>query len=161
MFTFSKVSQYTVSVYRQMKFKHTVTLLFLFSFSIYNLCPVLVQGHCGFPSDSRSAFEISLRSTLICDRGNCGKGAENTPQPASHRAGNCCAVGLQLARPSESHAASQTLQIAFPLIIDLPSLSTLPHVHKVDFRPDLPSKKRYAYFPVHHLPSRAPPLFLS
>ena len=144
-----------------MKFKHTVTLLFLFSFFIYNLCPVLVQGRCVFSSDSTSAFEISVRLTPICDRGDCEKGAENTPQRKNHQARNCCAVGLQLVRSSESHLVSQTLQIAFPLIVDLPSCSTLSPAHKADFRPNRPSQNFYAYLPVHHLSSRAPPLFLS
>jgi hypothetical protein len=144
-----------------MKFKHTVTLLFLFSFFIYNLCPVLVQGHCVFSSGAPSAFEISLPSTSICDRGDCGKGAENPSQRNNHQAGNCCAVGLQLARPSESHPVSQTLQIAFPLIVALPSFSAVPPAHEADFRPEHPAKKRYAYFPVHQIPARAPPLFLS
>ena len=133
-----------------MKFKQIVILLFFVTFSIYNLCPILVQGHC-------RSFSVSYPN---CSKG-CEKEAENTPQRDNCQAGSCCAIGLQLTRPSESHHLSQILQLTFSFISAIPSPSAVSSLYKSTFRPDYPSKNLYDYFPVHHISPRAPPLFLS
>ena len=100
-----------------MKFKRIVTLLFLFSFAIYNLCPILMQGDCGFSV-----------SDATCSRA-CETGTEDTPQQEKHRASNCCAIGLQLTRPNESHHVSQTRQFVLPLIVAIPALPASGQLH--------------------------------
>ncbi len=131
-----------------MKFKQIVTFIFLFSFANYNLCAILMQGDCGFDV-----------SDATCSTA-CETEPKDTPQQ-KHRASNCCAIGLQLTRPSESHHVSQTLFVTLPLIVEIPTLPAIPSLYKSAFRADRPFKNPYDYFPVHHVSSRAPPLFLS
>ena len=139
-----------------MKLKHIVTLL-LCVFSVYYLCPVLMQGLCG-PSVSESPPVVEVSPRPSCS-GHCEEGAENTPQRKNHQERSCCAIGLQLTRPSDPSPVSQTLPIAFPLTAAISSHPDASPFYESTFRYFHPAQKLYADFPAHHISFRAPPFF--
>ena len=135
-----------------MKIKQAISLLFLFSFSIYNLCPVLMQGRCGFSVvDSTSIVETSCSSC-------CNAEAEETSQQEGHQVGNCCFVGLELTRPNESDDLdlSQLFSTTFSLMVVLVPLPTLLPSDEAAFYPH-PFQNLYEYFSACHVFPRAPP----
>ena len=153
-----------------MKMKQVVTFLFLFSFSVYNLCPVLIQGNCGvLVVNSTPVGAISLSfpaktakdSTPRCEGpGTCASccktGASNTSPREKPQVGNCCFLGLELVRPDESDDLSQYRGMPLSSSVVIPSPSTLPLADETAFCPHL-FVDLYDYFAVYQISPRAPP----
>jgi hypothetical protein len=131
-----------------MKSRSAITLLLFLSFVIYTLCPILMQGHCGF-----SVSEA--RCSSLCDSET--EGASQQEHPTQ----NCCIIDLKLSRPASSKPIPQILQANIPLPAALPTLSAVPTPNPSAFRKDQHTEDCYDYLPVHSSSSRAPPFFLS
>ena len=166
-----------------MKIKQIATLLFFLSFAIYNLCPLLMQGNCGFSvSDSTSIAESSqhchllvatprldwdlnqgvsgLKAACCVSKSGGEEGSKNAPQPENRNAENCCVIGLELLNPSKSDPLNQLLITTLSLIAAIPSPAQAPSLSETAFRHVRPVRHHYDYFPIHSISSRAPPLFL-
>ncbi len=167
-----------------MKFKQIVTLLFLLSFAIYNLCPLLMQGNCGFSlPDSVPIAESSqhchkevapprldwdlnkgvagLFAACCIPTTGCEKEDSNTPRQENRNAENCCFIGLELLNPSKSDPLDQLLITALSLVAAIPSPIQAPFLSELALRHVHPARHHYDYFPVHQISLRGPPLFLS
>ncbi len=139
-----------------MKIKPIISILFLFSFSFYNLCPALMQGDCGFSVlDSTSIGKIP--SCPSCSN-HCNTETENTPQQEKPQIGNCCFVGLELTVPNESNDLdlSKLFHTTLSLIVVLSSPSAFSPSYETALRPR-PFLNFYAYFPICQASPRAPP----
>jgi hypothetical protein len=169
-----------------MKFKRTITILFFLSFTIYNLCPLLMQGNCGFSlSDLTALAESSqhcqrdaapprshwdmkqitpgLKAACCVSKSGGEERSKNTPQQENENRNpeNCCVIGLELLNPSKSDSLNQRLSTTLSLIAANPPPAPAPPLSEPAFRHVRPVRHHYDYFPVHQISLRGPPLFLS
>ena len=163
-----------------MKIKPIVSVLFLSCFSIYILCPALMQGNCE-PSlsdskptkgDSQHCHRETLPTELHWDlkqvasghKAACcvptsgrEEGDSDAPQQQNPQVGNCCFIGLEFTFPNESNLdLSHLLRTAFSLTAVLPVPSALFASYEMVIRPP-PFLNLYEYFPVYQIFPRAPP----
>ncbi len=163
-----------------MKSKPIVSFLFLSCFSIYILCPVLMQGNCELSlSDStppKGGSQHCHRETLpnefhwdvkqvasghkaACCAPTSGREAGNSdaPQQQNPQVGNCCFIGLEFTFPNESDLDLNYLfRTAFSLTFVVPFPSVLFASHETVLRP--PSfLNLYEHFPAYQIFPRAPP----
>ena len=139
-----------------MKSKSIVSVIFLFSFSIYLLCPLLMQGNCGF-----SLVDASLTGEApSCSKCSnpCHTDTDPAPQQEKPHVGSCCFVGMELTRPNEADALdlSKRFRTAFSLNVVLPSLFELLPSHQIARKPR-PFLHLYGYFHICQTLPRAPP----
>ena len=163
-----------------MKVKPIVSILFLSCFSIYILCPVLMQGNCELPlSDSTPAKEGSQhchretlptefdwdmkqiasghRAACCVPTGGREEGNSDAPQQQTPRVGNCCFIGLEFTFPNTSDLdLSHLFRTAFSLTVVLPFPSVLFASHETVLRPR-PFLNLSEHFPAYQIFPRAPP----
>ena len=167
-----------------MKFKQAVTLIFLFRFAIYSLCPILMQGSCGFPlpdsvriaeSSQHSHKDVAtprldwdlnqgvsaLQAPCCIPTTGGEKGDSNTPRQNNRNAENCCVIGLELLNPSKSDPLNQLLITTLSLIAAIPSPAAASPLSEPTFRHVRLVRHHYDYFSFHQISLRGPPLFLS
>ncbi len=163
-----------------MKIKPIVSVLFLSCFSIYILCPILMQGNYERslsdstptkegsqhrqretpPSEFRwDTKQVASGNKAACCTPTSGReeGNSDAPQQQNPQVGNCCFIGLELTLPNKSDLdLSHLLRTAFSLAVVLPSPFVLFASHETVLRPH-PFLNLYEYFPVYQISPRAPP----
>ena len=153
-----------------MKLKQNITLIFLFAFFSYLLCPAfcaeLTWGHVGSSTPHLLATKADVSAGASpsehspAGSGCCPTGSADTTQPEDEDH-NCCETYLNLLHATESRLLTQTFQTAFPLITSISSLCVTPSISDPFSLFEYSQHPRYDYFPSCHHPTRAPPLFLS
>ena len=162
---------------RKLKIKPTLTFVFLISFAIYNLCPVLMQGDCGPRLSGASSlgessrhchratatpqlqWDVAQRSESKYHIPQRGDGAEhpNAPRPDSLPGEKCCFIGMELVRPNQSDTLNQHLPRTFLPCVIIPRAPALhPVGEAAAFRPH-PFINLYDCFFTPQTSPRAPP----
>ena len=163
-----------------MKMKSIVSVFFLNCFSIYILCPALMQGNCEL---SLSDSTPTKRGSQHCDRETLPtkfhwdmkqiasvykaaccvptsgreEGNSDASQQQNPQVGNCCFIGLEFTFPNESDLdLSHLFRTAFSLTVVLPFPSVLFASHETVLC-SLPFPNLYEHFLVYQIFPRAPP----
>ena len=163
-----------------MKVKPIISVLFLSCFSIYILCPVLMQGDCELSfsdaTPTKGGSQHCHRETLptefhwdmkqvasghkaACCAPTSGReeGNSDAPQQQNPQVGNCCFIGLEFTFPDTSDLdLSHLFRTAFSLTVVLPVPSVPFAFHETVLRPH-PFLNLYEHFPVYQIAPRAPP----
>ena len=146
-----------------MKDKPVITLIFLCSFIVYNLCPLLMQGDCGHVlnhstqvSETQQHCQHNDNQTILGGKASCCMSANGSPATVPRQNDhyeNCCFVELQLIRPSDAHHLTQFLSKYF--VLEVPT-AAMPEIGKATLCTQ-PFEELHDYLPSCQNSPRAPP----